>query len=61
MEINKFKVEFEYSSDTKNNYIFAQKKGGGVPQMFPPKIYLNKELFGNKEPVGVELSFRRLM
>lgn len=60
MKIDNLEVEFEYSSETKNNYTFVQKKDGGIPKMFPPKIYLNKDLFNNRDPKGVVIFFKTM-
>lgn len=58
MQINEFEVKFDFCNETKNNYVFSQQKSKGKINMYPPKIYLNKELFGNKEPVGIIVYFK---
>ena len=52
----KIGIQFEFESDTKNNYIFTQPESSEAPKMFPKKIYLNKKFF-SKQPQGVKAIF----
>ena len=42
-------LEFEYNGETKLYHTFKLKEETTIPQLFPKKIYLLKELF-KKEP-----------
>ena len=55
MNAAELKVEFDMDGETKNFYTFTKPKNRN-PEMFPAKIYLDKELFVNK-PTSIIISF----
>jgi hypothetical protein len=55
-----FTRTFHLFGETQNNYKFQDRESPASKMMFPPVIYLNKELFEEEKPNAVKITVKEV-